>query len=66
MERRSVILSMYLQWHGVPPPSVIRRVAEKIEPLLKVSPSSVALLRLLLPTTHISVIKEMGKLLYSC
>ncbi|KAK4776978.1 hypothetical protein SAY86_005666 [Trapa natans] len=65
-ERRSVILSMYLHWHNVPPPLIIRRITEKIQPALKMRSSSVALLRLLLPWTHISAIKEMDKLLYTC
>ncbi|XP_031380609.1 anaphase-promoting complex subunit 1 isoform X2 [Punica granatum] len=64
-ERRAVILSLYLQWFGVPTPSVIGKVAERIKPVRKISRSSVALLRLLLPTTHVTAIKEIDELLCS-
>ncbi|KAF2296279.1 hypothetical protein GH714_037223 [Hevea brasiliensis] len=54
-ERNSVLLSWYLQWCGVPGPSVIWIAMEKIKPKV-FSSSSVPLLRLLFPTTHINAI----------
>lgn len=63
-EKNSVLLSWYLQWFGVPAPSVIRIALEKVKPKVS-SSSSVPLLRLLFPTTHINAIGEMDKSLFS-
>ncbi|KAJ9175912.1 hypothetical protein P3X46_014412 [Hevea brasiliensis] len=63
-ERNSVLLSWYLQWCGVPGPSVIWIAMEKIKPKV-FSSSSVPLLRLLFPTTHINAIGEIDKSLFS-
>lgn len=61
-EKNSILLSWYLKWFGVPPPSVIKTAAEKIKPKL-VSSSLVPFLRLLFPTTHINAIREIDKFL---
>lgn len=61
-EKNSILLSWYLKWFGVPPPSVIKTAAEKIKPKL-VSSSLVPFLRLLFPTTHINAIGEIDKFL---
>eukprot|EP00257_Ricinus_communis_P020956 XP_015580327.1 anaphase-promoting complex subunit 1 [Ricinus communis] len=63
-EKSSVLLSWYLQWFGVPDPSMIWMAAEKIKPKL-VSSSSVPFLRLLFPTTHINAIGEIDKYLFT-
>ncbi|CAN1174838.1 Anaphase-promoting complex subunit 1 [Linum perenne] len=53
----SVLLSWYLQWFGVPSPSVINAVATKLKPL------SVPLFRLLLPRTDVNAVKQIVQLL---
>ncbi|KDP44743.1 hypothetical protein JCGZ_01243 [Jatropha curcas] len=63
-EKDSVIHSWYLQWFGVPAPSVIQMAMEKLKPKI-LSSSSVPFLRLLFPTTHINAIDEIDKLLFS-
>ncbi|GMN41281.1 hypothetical protein TIFTF001_010497 [Ficus carica] len=63
-ERNSILLSWYLQWFGVPAPSVIKTVAERIRPKLK-SSSFVPVLRLLFPNTDINAIGEIDKFLSS-
>lgn len=63
-ENGSILLSWYLQWFGVPTPSVIKTAVKKIKPKL-LSPSLIPLLRLLFPTTHINAIGEMDKFLSS-
>ncbi|XP_057979662.1 anaphase-promoting complex subunit 1 isoform X2 [Malania oleifera] len=60
-ERASILLAWYLQWFAVPSPSVIKTAVERIKPKLTTSSSSVPLLCLLLPRTHISAISEMDK-----
>ncbi|KAF8397264.1 hypothetical protein HHK36_016174 [Tetracentron sinense] len=60
-QKGSMLLSWYLQWFGVPPPFVIKSAVEKIKRKVKVS-SSVPLLRLLLPRTHINAIIEIDNL----
>ncbi|EXB88404.1 Anaphase-promoting complex subunit 1 [Morus notabilis] len=62
--RNSILLSWYLQWFGVPAPSVIKTAAEKIRPKLK-SSSFVPVLHLLFPSTDINVIGEINKFLSS-
>ncbi|KAK2985961.1 hypothetical protein RJ640_028279 [Escallonia rubra] len=59
----SVILSWYLQWYGVPAPSVIKAAVEKIKPIP--TSSSVPFLHLLLPRTHTRAVKEMHNFLFS-
>ncbi|KAH9702559.1 Anaphase-promoting complex subunit 1 [Citrus sinensis] len=61
-DKNSILLSWYLKWFRVPPPSVIKTAAEKIKPKL-VSSSLVPFLRLLFPTTHINAIDEIDKFL---
>ncbi|WCJ19904.1 Anaphase-promoting complex subunit 1 [Euphorbia peplus] len=63
-EKNSVLLSWYLQWYGVPTPSVIWMAMEKIKPK-QLSSSLVPLLHLLFPTTHINAIGEIDKCLLS-
>lgn len=62
--RNSILLSWYLQWFGVPAPSVIKTAAETIRPKLK-SSSFVPVLHLLFPSTDINVIGEINKFLSS-
>uniref|UniRef100_A0A5B7B7B0 Putative anaphase-promoting complex subunit 1 isoform X2 n=1 Tax=Davidia involucrata TaxID=16924 RepID=A0A5B7B7B0_DAVIN len=57
------LLSWYLQWYSVPAPSIIKMAVEKIKPMR--TSSSVPLLRLLLPRTHIKVIGEIDRLYFS-
>lgn len=59
--KESILLSWYLQWFCVPAPSVVKTAVEKIRPKLR-RPSSIPLLRLLLPRTHINAIGEIDKL----
>lgn len=59
----STVLSWYLQWYGVPAPCVIKTVVEKLSPLR--TSSSIPLLRLLLPRTHINALVEIDKLWFS-
>ncbi|KAK3042882.1 hypothetical protein RJ639_001155 [Escallonia herrerae] len=59
----SVILSWYLQWYGVPAPSVIKAAVEKIKHIP--TSSSVPFLHLLLPRTHTHAVKEMHNFLLS-
>lgn len=62
--KNSLLLSWYLQWFAVPSSSIIKTAMERVKPKL-VSASSVPLLRLLLPRTHINAIGEIDKLLVS-
>ncbi|XP_027163442.1 anaphase-promoting complex subunit 1 [Coffea eugenioides] len=55
--KRSILLSWYLQWHGVPPSIGVRSAREKIK-LVNIS-SSVPLLHLLFPGTHVTAIGEI-------
>lgn len=64
-KRRSIILSWYLQWFGVPSPSVVEKAMKKVNAKSVSSSSLVPLLRLLLPSTHISALSEIGRLLCS-
>lgn len=63
-EKGPILLSWYLQWYGVPAPSVIKTATEKIKPKLK-SSSLVPVLRLVFPSTDINVIGEIDKFLSS-
>ena len=64
-EKSSILLSWYLQWFGVPTPSVIKIAVEKIKPKL-ISSSLVPFLRMLFPSTHIIAIGEIDESLSSC
>ncbi|XP_030534487.1 anaphase-promoting complex subunit 1 isoform X4 [Rhodamnia argentea] len=64
-KRRSIILSWYLQWFGVPSPSAVEKAVKKVNAKSVSSSSLVPLLRLLLPSTHISALSEIGRLLCS-
>eukprot|EP00268_Persea_americana_P044215 TRINITY_DN4466_c0_g1_i1.p1 TRINITY_DN4466_c0_g1~~TRINITY_DN4466_c0_g1_i1.p1 ORF type:complete len:1760 (-),score=299.95 TRINITY_DN4466_c0_g1_i1:451-5376(-) len=63
-KHRSMILSWYLQWFDVPPPHVVKLAMEKIKTKVMIS-SAVPLLRLLLPTTHISVLVQIDEICFS-
>ncbi|XP_059654080.1 anaphase-promoting complex subunit 1 isoform X2 [Cornus florida] len=60
----STRLSWYLQWYSIPASSVIITAVGKIKPMPGHT-SSVPLLRLLLPRTHINVIGEIDRLWFS-
>ncbi|KAK9159110.1 hypothetical protein Scep_005684 [Stephania cephalantha] len=60
-EQKAVVLSWYLHWYGMPPNFVTNLVMEKIKGKVTMS-SSVPLLRLLLPRTHINALREIDKL----
>ncbi|XP_058181037.1 anaphase-promoting complex subunit 1 isoform X3 [Rhododendron vialii] len=59
----STLLALYLKWYSVPPPSAVKTAIEKIKRVHK--SSSVPLLRLLFPRTHINAIREIDKLCFS-
>lgn len=61
-DKRSILLSCYLQWFDVPASSVIRLAIDRVKPKL-MSSSSVPLLRLCFPRTHINVISEIDRCL---
>ncbi|GAB2272646.1 hypothetical protein Dimus_007470 [Dionaea muscipula] len=63
-KNRAIFLAWYLHWFDVPVPSVLHTAVERIKPKLGIS-SSVPLLHLLLPKTHISAITEIDKLFFS-
>jgi len=59
-DKRSILLSWFLQWFDVPASSVIRTAIDRVKPKL-MSSSSVPLLRLFFPRTHIHVISEIDR-----
>ncbi|TKY56880.1 Anaphase-promoting complex subunit 1 [Spatholobus suberectus] len=61
-DKRSILLSWFLQWFDVPASSVIRTAVDRVKPKL-LSSSSVPLLRLFFPRTHIHVISEIDRCL---
>lgn len=63
-EKCPLLLSWYLQWFSVPSPSVVQKALAKIKPKLKTS-SSVPLLRLMMPRTHVAVISDISSSLRS-
>ncbi|CAN0909752.1 Anaphase-promoting complex subunit 1 [Linum grandiflorum] len=60
-EGNSVLLSWYLQWFGVPSPSVINAAMAKLKP--RGIPLSVPLFRLLLPGTDVNAATRIVQLL---
>lgn len=62
-EKRSIHLSWFLQWFGVPPSSVVQTAIDRVK--TKFMPSSVPLLRLIFPNTPINVISEIDRC-FSC
>ncbi|KAG5408099.1 hypothetical protein IGI04_004418 [Brassica rapa subsp. trilocularis] len=60
-----ILLSWYLKWFSVPSPSIIKAAVEKIKSKFKISASAIPLLRLLLPSTHISAIREIDRVFFS-
>ncbi|KAI4306842.1 hypothetical protein L6164_030086 [Bauhinia variegata] len=63
-DERSILLSWFLQWFGVPHSSVIKTAIDRFKPKL-MSSSSVPFMRLSFPSTHISVISEIDRC-FSC
>lgn len=61
-DKRSILLSWFLQWFNVPASSIIRTAIDRVKPKLT-SSSSIPLLRLSLPRTHINVIREIDRYL---
>ncbi|WZY80069.1 hypothetical protein YC2023_026453 [Brassica napus] len=64
LQKDTILLSWYLKWFSVPSPSIIRAAVEKIKSKFKISTSAVPLLRLLLPSTHISAINEIDRVFF--
>ncbi|CAN6838494.1 unnamed protein product [Brassica oleracea] len=60
-----ILLSWYLKWFSVPSPSIIKASVEKIKSKCKISASAVPLLRLVLPSTHVSAIREIDRVFFS-
>ncbi|XP_077233026.1 E3 ubiquitin ligase isoform X2 [Tasmannia lanceolata] len=60
-KKGSMLLSWYLQWFNVPSPYVVKSAVEKMEPIVPITSSSLPLLRLLLPTTHINALVEIDR-----
>lgn len=65
LQKDIIILSWYLKWFSVPSPSIIKAAVEKIKSKSKNSTSAIPLLRLLLPSTHISAISEIDSVFFS-
>ncbi|KAL1825219.1 hypothetical protein ACET3Z_011997 [Daucus carota] len=63
----STVLAWYLHWYGVPAPSIVKRVMEKLRPLRLggTSSCSVPLLHLLFPRTHIQAVADIDKFCFS-
>ncbi|XP_004308940.1 PREDICTED: anaphase-promoting complex subunit 1-like [Fragaria vesca subsp. vesca] len=61
--KRSILLSWYLQWFCVPSPSAVKTAVDKVMPKLKSSSSLVPFLRLLFPKAHVNAITEIDKYL---
>lgn len=61
----STLVSWYLQWYSVPPPSVVEAGIKKLKSIHTRTPSVMPLLRLLFPGTHINAINEIDKFLLS-
>ncbi|KAG4953284.1 hypothetical protein AAZX31_14G056200 [Glycine max] len=61
-DKRSILLSWFLQWFDVPSSSAIRTAVDRVKPKL-MSSSSVPFLRLFFPRTHIHVISEIDRCL---
>ncbi|XP_026414673.1 anaphase-promoting complex subunit 1-like [Papaver somniferum] len=58
---KNAVLAWYLQWFSVPPPFEVKSAIGKLRPIVEKS-SSVPLMRLLLPRTHITAISEIDQL----
>lgn len=61
----STLVSWYLQWYNVPPPSVVKAGINKLKSIQIQTSSLTPLLRLLFPGTHINAISEIDKFLHS-
>ncbi|GAA0138654.1 hypothetical protein LIER_00357 [Lithospermum erythrorhizon] len=57
---RSINLSLYLLWYCLPPAAVVKSAVERIKHINPLS--SVPILRLLLPGTHFSAIKDLDQI----
>ncbi|XP_068662507.1 anaphase-promoting complex subunit 1 isoform X2 [Aristolochia californica] len=55
-KRGAVLLSWFVQWFGIPSPNVLRLTVEKVRGKVLMGSSSLPLLRLLLPTTHVGAL----------
>ncbi|XP_010423455.1 PREDICTED: anaphase-promoting complex subunit 1 isoform X1 [Camelina sativa] len=64
LQKDRIILSWYLKWFSVPSPTIIKAAVEKIKSKSKNSTSAIPLLRLLLPSTHISAINEIDRVYF--
>ncbi|KAK7300517.1 hypothetical protein RJT34_11363 [Clitoria ternatea] len=62
VDKRSKLLAWFLQWFDVPASSVIRTAVDRVKPKI-MSSSSVPLLHLFFPRTHINVIREIDRCL---
>ncbi|EOA21984.1 hypothetical protein CARUB_v10002491mg [Capsella rubella] len=65
LQKDIIILSWYLKWFSVPSPSIIKAAVEKIKSKSKNSISAIPLLRMLLPSTHVSAISEIDRVFFS-
>ncbi|KAL6503768.1 hypothetical protein OROGR_025691 [Orobanche gracilis] len=63
IRKNQIILSWYLQWYAVPSPSDIQKAVKKMK--CTNIRSSIPLLRLVFPTTHIDAIDAINKLCLS-
>nr|XP_029143708.1 anaphase-promoting complex subunit 1 isoform X4 [Arachis hypogaea] len=59
-DKRSILLSWFLHWYDVPTSSAIKIAIDRVKPKL-MSSSSVPLLHLCFPRTHINVISEIHR-----
>ncbi|XP_015931282.1 anaphase-promoting complex subunit 1 isoform X1 [Arachis duranensis] len=59
-DKRSILLSWFLHWYDVPTSSAIKFAIDRVKPKL-MSSSSVPLLHLCFPRTHINVISEIHR-----
>lgn len=64
LQKDIILLSWYVKWFSVPSPSIIKAAVEKIKSKCKISTSAIPLLRLLLPSTHISAISEIDRVFF--
>ncbi|KAG9443865.1 hypothetical protein H6P81_015205 [Aristolochia fimbriata] len=54
--RGALLLSWWVKWFGIPSPHVLKSAVEKVRPKLLLGSSALPLLRMLLPTTHVSAL----------
>ncbi|XP_019433711.1 PREDICTED: anaphase-promoting complex subunit 1 [Lupinus angustifolius] len=61
-DKRSILLSWFLQWFDVPASSIVKTTIDRVKPMLT-SSSSIPLLRLSFPRTHINAISQIDRCL---